>query len=133
MLGCETWQRPRNCSRNHHRKPDAKCRNLKEMKNQSGAKWEKKLLKKPRGNVENTYQYMWMAKTVKSLSDNITWTTTKMHQICQNLSWFISYSHYCIRKLNAWYKKLDSCIYMQSIPDKELGFDQVYFYQQRKE
>ena len=34
---------------------------------------KEKLLKIPRGNAENTYQYMWMAKTAKSLSH------TKVH------------------------------------------------------
>ena len=31
---------------------------------------KEKLLKIPRGNAKNTYQYVWMAKTAKSLSHN---------------------------------------------------------------
>ena len=62
-------------------KPGEKCRNLKEVKSWSVLEREEKLLlKKSKGNIKNTCYYMWISKTAKSLSHNITQTTTKVHQ-----------------------------------------------------
>ena len=69
------------------KKPGEKCRNLKEVKTWSVLEREEKLLlKKPKRNIKNTCYYMWMSKAAKSLSHNVTRTTTKMHQKFQNLS-----------------------------------------------
>ena len=62
-----------------------KVQKLKEVKSWPVLERDKKLLlKKPKGNAENTFYYIWMPKAAKSLSHNI--TTAKVHQIFQNLS-----------------------------------------------
>ena len=55
MVQHETGRDQETAAETTKKKPDTKCRNLKEEKSQQVVESEEKLLKKTRGNVKNTY------------------------------------------------------------------------------
>ena len=96
MLELKTWQRPRICCKSHYKATTENlaksAKNLEEVKSWPVLKREKKTAseknKKPMPKILTSI-CGWL-RLLKSLSHNIKWTTTKLHQIFENLSWFNS-------------------------------------------